>query len=143
MFHFNSGNILYFSPSCFGVSLPLYGDILRTFYSQRPFKRLDPAETRNSHQRCSIRKSVLKNFAKFTGKRLCQSLLLRDLAKTLWNIKDRKLWSNSWRLYSCKALHLRYLREFWPYLSYRIRFLFKNTRANFQLFHIFFNRNFY
>ena len=28
---------------------------------------------RSSHWRCSVRKSVLKNFAKFTGKHLCQS----------------------------------------------------------------------
>ena len=28
---------------------------------------------RNSYQRCSLRKGVLRNFAKFTEKRLCQS----------------------------------------------------------------------
>ena len=27
-----------------------------------------------SHQRCSVKKGVLRNFAKFTGKHLCQSL---------------------------------------------------------------------
>ena len=27
---------------------------------------------RSSHQRCSMKKDVLKNFVKFTGKRLCQ-----------------------------------------------------------------------
>ena len=31
---------------------------------------------RSSHQRCSIEKSVLKNFTNFTGKYLCQSLFL-------------------------------------------------------------------
>ena len=30
---------------------------------------------RSSHERCSIRKGVLKNFANFTGKHLCWSLL--------------------------------------------------------------------
>ena len=30
---------------------------------------------RSSHQRCSVRKGVLRNFAKFTGKHLCQSLV--------------------------------------------------------------------
>ena len=30
---------------------------------------------RSSHQRCSVRKSVLTKFAKFTVKHLCQSLL--------------------------------------------------------------------
>ena len=29
---------------------------------------------KSSHQRCSVRKGVLRNFAKFTGKQLCQSL---------------------------------------------------------------------
>ena len=31
---------------------------------------------RSSHQRCSIKKAVLKNFAIFTGKHLCRSLFL-------------------------------------------------------------------
>ena len=31
---------------------------------------------RSSHQRCSIKKGVLENFAKFTGKQLCQILFL-------------------------------------------------------------------
>ena len=30
-----------------------------------------------SHRRCSIWKDVLKNFAKFTGKHLCQSLFVK------------------------------------------------------------------
>ena len=34
---------------------------------------------RNSHQRCSIKKDVLKNFAKFTGKHLCQSLFFNKV----------------------------------------------------------------
>ena len=29
--------------------------------------------SRSSHQRCSVRKGVLRNFAKFTGKYLCQN----------------------------------------------------------------------
>ena len=32
--------------------------------------------TRSSHQRCSTIKGVLRNFAKLTGKHLCQSLFL-------------------------------------------------------------------
>ena len=34
---------------------------------------------RRSHQRCSLKKGVLKNFTKFTGKHLCQSLFLIKL----------------------------------------------------------------
>ena len=36
------------------------------------FNRLP--KNRNSHRKCSIQKIVLKNFAKFTGTHLCQSL---------------------------------------------------------------------
>ena len=32
---------------------------------------------RSSHRRFSVKKGVLRNFAKFTGKQLCQSLLLK------------------------------------------------------------------
>ena len=35
---------------------------------------------RSSHSRCSIKKGVLKNFAKFTGKHLCQSLFFNKFA---------------------------------------------------------------
>ena len=49
---------------------------------------------RSSHRRCSVRKGVLRNFVKFTGKHLCQSLFfdkvvgLRPatlLKKRLWH----------------------------------------------------------
>ena len=33
----------------------------------------------SSHRRCSIKKGVLRNFAKFTGKHLCQSLFLNKV----------------------------------------------------------------
>ena len=35
---------------------------------------------RSSHHRCSIRKGVPKNFTKFTGKQLCQSLFFNKVA---------------------------------------------------------------
>ena len=35
---------------------------------------------RNSHQRCSMKKGILRNFAKFTGKHLCQSLSFNKVA---------------------------------------------------------------
>ena len=35
---------------------------------------------RSSHQRCSIKKDVLKNFANFTGKHLCQSPFFNKVA---------------------------------------------------------------
>ena len=35
---------------------------------------------RSSHRMCSIKKAVLKNFAIFTGKHLCQSLFFNKVA---------------------------------------------------------------
>ena len=35
---------------------------------------------RSSRWRCSVRKAVPRNFAKFTGKRLCQSLFYNKVA---------------------------------------------------------------
>ena len=35
---------------------------------------------RRSHQRCSMKKSFLRNFTKFTGKHLCQSLFFNKVA---------------------------------------------------------------
>ena len=36
--------------------------------------------SRSSHRRCSVRKGFLRNFAKFTGKHLCQSLFFNKVA---------------------------------------------------------------
>ena len=35
---------------------------------------------RSSHRRCSVRKGFLRNFAKVTGKCMCQSLFLNKVA---------------------------------------------------------------
>ena len=40
---------------------------------------------RSSHYRCSIKKGILRNFAKFTGKHLCQSLFFNKVAGGLWH----------------------------------------------------------
>ena len=40
---------------------------------------------RNSHRTCSTKKGVLKNFTKFTGKHLCQSLFFNKiLGQSTW-----------------------------------------------------------
>ena len=36
--------------------------------------------SRSSHRRCPVRKDVLRNFATFTGKHLCQSLFFNKVA---------------------------------------------------------------
>ena len=40
-----------------------------------PLRHLDA-----NAQRCSVKKGVLRNFAKFTGKHLCQSLFFNKVA---------------------------------------------------------------
>ena len=39
---------------------------------------------RSSHRRCSMKKGFLRNFAKFTGKHLCQSLFFNKVAGHLF-----------------------------------------------------------
>ena len=44
--------------------------------------KLEVILIRSSHQGCSIKKGFIRNFTKFTGKHLCQSLI-KTLIKTL------------------------------------------------------------
>ena len=44
------------------------------------FHSLNSTKYRSSQRRCPVRKGVLRNFAKFTGKQLCQSLFLNKVA---------------------------------------------------------------
>ena len=43
------------------------------------------AKTRSSHRTCSLRKSVLRYFAKFTGKHMCQSFYFNKVADQACN----------------------------------------------------------
>ena len=51
------------------------------------------ATVTSSHRRCSVKKGVLRNFAKFTGKNLCQSLFFNKVAG-LWpaTLLKKRLW---------------------------------------------------
>ena len=42
--------------------------------------KLQSTENRSSHQKCSMKKGVLRNFTKFTGKHLCRSLFFNKVA---------------------------------------------------------------
>ena len=46
---------------------------------------------KSSHRRCSVKKGVLRNFVKFTGKHLCQSLFLIKLQALACNFKRQTL----------------------------------------------------
>ena len=46
---------------------------------------------RSSHRKCSLRKDVLRNFAKFTRKNLCQSLFIIKLQASASNFIKKRL----------------------------------------------------
>ena len=50
-------------------------------------KPLSSHNPKSSHQRCAVKNGVLRNFAKFTGKQLCQSPFFNKVAliKRLWH----------------------------------------------------------
>ena len=48
---------------------------------------------RSSHQRYSVRKGVLRNFAKFTGEHLCQSLKFCEISKNTFFTEH--LWASA------------------------------------------------
>ena len=47
--------------------------------SKTTFHQRHSSDYRNNHRSCSLKKGVLKNFVKFAGKSLCQSLFLIKL----------------------------------------------------------------
>ena len=63
---------------------------------------------RNSHRRCSVTKDVLRNFAKFTEKCLCQSLFFNKVAGLRSAILSKK------RLRPVTLLKKRLCRRYFP-----------------------------
>ena len=61
--------------------------------------------TRGNHQRCSIRKGVLRNFAKFTGKYLSQVLFYNKVAGLkLATLLKKRLWHRCFPMNFAKFL---------------------------------------
>ena len=67
---------------------------------------------RSSWQRCSVRKGVLINFAKFTGKHLCQSLFFNKVAglRSATLLKKR-LWHRYFPMNFVKFLKTSFLQN--------------------------------
>ena len=63
------------------------------------FKIIISFTVRSSHQRCSMRKGALRNFAKFTGKHLCKSLFLNKVAGLVLQLYLKK---RLWHVFSCE-----------------------------------------
>ena len=53
----------------------------------KEFKNVASGLYRSSHQRCAMKKGVLRNFSKFTGKHLCRSLFFNKVAGLFWLYK--------------------------------------------------------
>ena len=67
--------------------------------------------TRKSHQRCSVRKGVLRNFAKFTGKHLCQVLFYNKVAgPEPATLLKKKLWHRCFPMNFAKFLRTPFHR---------------------------------
>ena len=74
---------------------------------------------RSSHQRFSMKKGVLKNFAKFTGKHLCQSLFYNEVAGLAATLLEKRFWHRCFPVNFLKFLRTPFLTEhLWWLLLY-------------------------
>ena len=99
---------------------------------------------RSSHRRCSVKKDVFRNFAKFTGKHLCQSLFFNKVAGLKpETLLKKRLWHRCFPTKFCEISknilftgHLGTTPSvIWKLLLMEIRF--QIDRKLFQLEHIF------
>ena len=68
---------------------------------------------RSSHQRCSIKKLVLKNFRKFTGKHLCWSIfLINEEGLKACNFIKKRLQHRYFLLNFCDIFKNNYFEEY-------------------------------
>ena len=67
---------------------------------------------RSSRRRCSVRKDVLRNFAEYTGKHLCQSLFFNEgaglLQNTFFTEHSGRLLLTMFLLFLKKVFYLHY-----------------------------------
>ena len=67
---------------------------------------------RSSYQKCSIKKGVLRNFAKFTGKYLCQSLFFNKIAGLgPATLLKKRLWHRCFPVNFAKFLRTPFLQN--------------------------------
>ena len=70
------------------------------------------SSARSSHQRCSIIKGVLRNFTKFTGKHLCQSLFFNKVAGlSPATLLKKRLWHRCFPVNFAKFLRTPFLHN--------------------------------
>ena len=73
-------------------------------------KNISISISRSSHQRCSVKQVVLRNFRKLTGKYLCQSLFYNKVA-SLSPFLKRRLWHMCFPVNFAKFLRKPFLQN--------------------------------
>ena len=74
--------------------------------------RLRNANNRSNHQRCSMKKAVLRNFTKTSGKHLCQGLLFNKVAGLrLSTLLKKRLWHRSFSVKFAKLVRTTFLQN--------------------------------
>ena len=80
-FNFKSSTIFLFLSVIWAKGYnPTYTNNSWLLFHYKEVTEIKNCLSRSSHQRCSVKKGVLKNFGKFTEKQLCQSLFLNKVA---------------------------------------------------------------
>ena len=76
------------------------------------YNQKSPGILRGSHQRFSVRKGVLRNFAKLTGKHLCQSPFFNKVAGlSSTTLLKKRLWHRSFHMNFVKFLRAPLLQN--------------------------------
>ena len=74
--------------------------------------KITNSNERSSNRSCSVKRDVLRNFAKFTGKHLCQSLFFNKVAGLMpKSLLKKKLWRRCFPVNSPKFLRKNFLKE--------------------------------
>ena len=68
-------------------------------------------QVRSSHRSCSVRKGVLRNFVKFTGKHLCQNLFFNKVAGLPATLLKKRLWYRCFPVNFAKFLRTPFLQN--------------------------------
>ena len=87
---------------------------------------------RSSHRRCSLRNGVLRNFEKFTGKHLCQSLFFNKVAGLRpATLLKKNFWHRCFPMNFAKFLTTPFLRNTPGRLLLHLTFHFiQNPKTN-------------
>ena len=88
------------------------GKMTSTVLMEMSMSEFEILRDRSSRQRCSIKKGVLRNFTKFTGKHLCQSLLFNKVAGLRpTTLLKRRLWRRCFPVSFVKFLRTPFLQN--------------------------------